>query len=84
MAPTHREKILELLNKRQILRIRDLTSKGIPRSYLARLVNEGVLFLSGRGVYVAADAEATEFQSLAEVASRVPHGIICRLCRCMN
>jgi len=79
MAPTHREKILELLSKRPILRTRDLTSKGIPRSYLARLIEEGVLFRSGRGVYVAADAEVTEFQSLAEVASRVPHGIICLL-----
>jgi predicted transcriptional regulator of viral defense system len=79
MAQKHREKILELLKKRQILRTRDLTSKGIPRSYLSRLVQEGILLRSGRGVYVAVDADFTEFQSLAEVTSRVPHGIICLL-----
>jgi len=79
MTLNHRQKILELLSKRQILRARDLTSKGIPRSYLSRFVEEGLLFRSGRGVYVAADADATEFQSLAEVSCRVSLGVICLL-----
>ncbi len=33
----------------------------------------------GRGLYVAADAQWTEHHSLAEVAARVPHGVVCLL-----
>ncbi|MCH8147777.1 MAG: AbiEi antitoxin N-terminal domain-containing protein [Planctomycetes bacterium] len=79
MAQNHRERILALLKKRQILRARDLTSEGIPRSYLSRLVEEGVLLRSGRGIYFAADTDFTAFQSLAEVAQRIPHSVICLL-----
>lgn len=79
MPVSHRERILDLLKTQQILRTRDLTSRGIPRSYLTRMEHEGLLVRSGRGIYVSADAEITEFQSLAEVACRVPHGVICLL-----
>jgi predicted transcriptional regulator of viral defense system len=75
----HRERILELLQTRQIIRPRDLTSRGIPRSYLTHLTEEVVLRRSGRGIYVAAEAEIIERQSLAEVAQRIPHGVICLL-----
>lgn len=79
MTKNHRKRILKLIAERQILRPRDLTSEGIPRSYLSRLVDEGILVRSGRGIYVAADADFTELQSVAEVAKRVPHGVICLL-----
>lgn len=68
-----------MLAERQVLRARDLAAEGIPRSYLGRMVEAGELFRSGRGIYVAADADVSELQSLAEVATRVPHGVMCLL-----
>lgn len=79
MARTHRQRIADLLSTQQIIRAKDLTSRGIPRSYLNRLMMEGVLTRSGRGVYVSADAEITELQSVAEVAYRIPKAVICLL-----
>lgn len=48
MTEPYRERILELLQTRQIIHPRDLTSRGIPRSYLTRLTEEMVLRRSGR------------------------------------
>jgi predicted transcriptional regulator of viral defense system len=61
------------------IRPRDLAAAGIPRSYLGRLVSRGVLEQTARGVYQRVNADVTELHSLAEVALRVPHGIVCLL-----
>ena len=60
-------------------RARDLEPLGIPRSYLSRLVERGVLERVSRGVYRQVDGEVTEFHSLAQVALRVPGGVVCLL-----
>jgi predicted transcriptional regulator of viral defense system len=59
------------------VRARDLDRAGIPRAYLKRLCDRGVLQRVDRGLYRLADAPATELSSLAEVAKRVPHAIVC-------
>ncbi len=46
---------------------------------LLRLHRDGVLERPSRGVYVLADAEVTEYHSLAEACKRVPHGVVCLL-----
>ena len=46
---------------------------------LLRLHRDGILDRPSRGVYVLADAEATEHHSLAEACKRVPHGVVCLL-----
>lgn len=61
------------------VRARDLEPQGIPRTYLRRLWERGVLERVDRGVYRLADAPITEHHSLAVVATRVPHGTICLL-----
>ncbi|MBK6695794.1 MAG: type IV toxin-antitoxin system AbiEi family antitoxin domain-containing protein [Myxococcales bacterium] len=71
-------KLLRLAEKGP-LRARDLDAADIPRAYLARLVDKGVLEQAGRGLYRLASAATTEHHSLAEVAARVPHGTICLL-----
>lgn len=58
-------------------RARDLDAAGIPRSYLARLVERGELERAARGLYRLPGAEATELHSLVEVSRRVPHATIC-------
>lgn len=61
------------------VRPRDLAAAGIPRSYLTRLVDRGLMVRSSRGVYRRADAEVTELNALAEVAMRAPDAAICLL-----
>lgn len=62
-----------------MLRARDLDEHGIARTYLRRLQERGLLVSLGRGLYLPADTEVTEHQSLIEVARRVPHGVVCVL-----
>ena len=61
------------------VRARDLAKAGIPRVYLRRLCDRGMLERVDRGVYRLADAPITELHSLAEIAVRVPHATICLL-----
>ena len=77
MTPTPAEKILALARQSGVLRPRDLDTHGLPREYLIRLYNKGLLYRIGRGLYVAADAGPTEHHTLAEVCKRVPAGIVC-------
>jgi predicted transcriptional regulator of viral defense system len=60
-------------------RARDLDALGVPRAYLRRMVDRGLLERAGRGLYTAADAPVTELHSLVEVIARVPHATICLL-----
>lgn len=60
-------------------RARALDELGIPRSYLRRLVDRGLLEQASRGLYMAVDAPMTELHSLVEVVARAPHVTICLL-----
>ena len=73
------EQLLHLARRQGVLRPRDLAAYGIPRAYLVRLHARGVLERPARGLYVLADAEADEHQSLLEACKRVPHGVVCLL-----
>lgn len=71
--------VLDLARTKGVLRASDLDEHNIPRIYLSRLVDRGLLFKTGRGLYIASDAEYTEHHSLAEACRRVPTGVICLL-----
>lgn len=73
------ERLLELARAKGVLRAGDLAALCIPRVYLSRLVDRGLLIKTGRGLYVPSDAEFTEHHTLAEASRRVPDGIICLL-----
>lgn len=76
----HREqRLLELARKSGVLRPRDVEAHGIPREYLIRLRDRGVLEQPSRGLYVLAGADLGENQSLAQACKRVPHGVVCLL-----
>jgi predicted transcriptional regulator of viral defense system len=60
-------------------RARDLDKLGVPRAYLRRLTERGLLERSARGLYNAADAPVTELHSLVEVVARIPRATICLL-----
>ena len=70
------EKVLQIVRKTGIIRPRDLDPYGIPREYLRRLKNQGLLIHLGRGIYTSHDANLTEHHSIAEACTLVPHGTI--------
>lgn len=74
-----RERILRLLRKNRVLRPRDLAAAGIARTYLNKLLAEGVLERPGRGLYVLRDDEPSEQRMLVEACRRVPTGVVCLL-----
>ncbi len=71
--------ILTLARQSAVLRPRDLDEHGLSRKHLVRLCQAGLLRRIGRGLYVLSQAEPTENRTLAEVAKRVPGGIVCLL-----
>jgi predicted transcriptional regulator of viral defense system len=79
MSSTHKTNALVRLARKGPIRARDLDDAAIPRTYLARLCKRGVLEQVDRGLYRLVDAPVTELHSLAEVAKRVPHAVICLL-----
>jgi hypothetical protein len=70
---------LMTLARKGPFRARDLAAASIPRTYLKRLCERGSLEKIGRGLYRLSDSPVTELSSLAEVAKRVPHCVICLL-----
>ena len=75
----HKDAILGLARRQGLVRARDLDREGIPRVYLSRLVGEGRLNRLGRGLYALPDYAPSELATIAEVATKVPNGIICLL-----
>ena len=70
---------LQIVKARGILRPKDLLARGIPKARLQSLLKEGSVIQLSRGLYAAADAELTQWHSLAEAGEKVPSGIICLL-----
>jgi predicted transcriptional regulator of viral defense system len=73
------KEVIEIIKRIGILRPRDLDAYNIPREYLRRLHNRGLIRKDGRGLYALSDADINEHHSLAEACKKVPHGIICLL-----
>lgn len=79
-APTtYEHAVLKLAKKKPLLRARDLRSLGVPTVMLSRLVSSGRLMRVARGVYSLPTRKVSQHGSLAEVAIRVPRGVVCLL-----
>ena len=76
---TQEARILRLAKARALLRARDITAKGLPTIALTRLLQSGKLERLARGLYGTPGAEISQHRSLAEVALRVPKGVVCLL-----
>jgi predicted transcriptional regulator of viral defense system len=68
---------MKLIERHGIMRLSDLKRLGINPATLARLVDEGLLRRPSRGLYERVGADIDIAHSLAEVATRVPKGVIC-------
>lgn len=78
-AKGHQEAILRLAERQGLVRPKDLEGAGIPRVYLRRMVDDGVLSKLGRGLYALPDYAPSEFASIAEAAKKAPNAIVCLL-----
>lgn len=75
---TKTAKLLRIAEKGPF-RAKDLDAMGIPRAYLRRLRESGLLDQVDRGLYQLADAPVTELHSVAHVAARLPSATVCLL-----
>jgi predicted transcriptional regulator of viral defense system len=71
--------VMQLARVQGLLRTQDLAARGLPTVVLTRLVAAGRLERVARGVYALAGQAVGEHRSLAEVALRVPRGVVCLL-----
>ena len=78
-ATTQEQQVLRLARARKLLRARDVTQHGLPTIALTRLVQAGKLERVARGLYSLPGSATSEHRSLAEVAARVPKGVVCLL-----
>jgi predicted transcriptional regulator of viral defense system len=75
----HEQAVLALAKRQVLLRARDLTQQSLPTAVLTRLVSAGKLDRISRGIYSLPGRRLSEHRSLAEVALRVPQGVVCLL-----
>lgn len=73
------DKALRIIRKLGILRSADLAAYGIPRGQLYRLVRQGLVVREARGLYLASGRSFGAGITLAQVAKRVPGGVLCLL-----
>lgn len=79
MESSNTAKILELAHRYGVLRPRDLDRYGIPRRYMSRLYQKGLLERVGRGLYTIPGAESTEHHTIVLVSKQMPRAIVCLL-----
>lgn len=79
LATSQEARVLRLARARPLLRARDLVAQGLPTVALTRLVQAGKLERLARGLYALPGRAVGEHRSLAEVALRVPKGVVCLL-----
>ena len=75
-AASQREKLRALIGGHSILRAQEFRNLGIAGVTIQRALEEGDLIRIGRGLYQDPHAEIDNYLSLAEVAKRVPKGVI--------
>ena len=72
-------RILQIARKKRLFRLSEAKQAGIHPEAVRRLTSRGQLARIGRGLYALPSHEPTEHHTLAEVAKRVPKGIVCLL-----
>lgn len=79
MPPSLQKRIKNAFHATTLLRARDLTARGLNRVQMRQAVQAGLLEQAGRGLYRPPGADITQHHTLAEVAKRIPNGVICLL-----
>ena len=71
--------LFDLAQGKALLRPSDAVARGHSRLYLAQLARRGLVHKVSRGLYALPQRKASEFASLAEVASKHPQALVCLL-----
>jgi predicted transcriptional regulator of viral defense system len=74
--PGQKQQLQSLLATQPILRARDMRAHGIDGSTIQRALENGLLSRISRGLYQHANAEIDANVTLAEIAKRLPRGVI--------
>lgn len=79
MPAPARDRIRAAAASSGVLRPKDIQGGRNPREVIRELVRDGELVRVGHGLYERAGAPVSENISLAEVARRLPNGVVCLL-----
>lgn len=79
MASNAERQALQVIRRLGVVRPADLEAHGIPRRRMYDLVRKGEVERHARGIYAASNHPHTAGHALAQVAKRVPSGVICLL-----
>ena len=74
-----RVSVLKLARQKGLFRLSEATAAGVHPEHVRRLTSTGQLTRVGRGLYTIPVQRVTEHHTLAEIAKRVPKGIVCLL-----
>jgi predicted transcriptional regulator of viral defense system len=74
---THSDQALALLRKHGLMRASEFLRAGITGATIQRLKEQGLIVQIDRGLYQLPDAPLDTNHALAEVAKRVPRGVVC-------
>jgi predicted transcriptional regulator of viral defense system len=75
-AISQREKLREIIAANTIVRAKNLREHGIAGTTIQRAVADGDLIRIGRGLYQDPGAEIESGLTLAEIAKRIPKGVV--------
>jgi predicted transcriptional regulator of viral defense system len=79
MPSPAKDRVLRAAGTRAVLRPKDVQGGRNPREVIRELVRDGELVRVGHGLYERAGVAVSESISLAEVARRLPDGVVCLL-----
>ena len=74
---TQRQIATAVLTERGIVRLVEFRQAGVTAATISRMVRDGDVTRLSRGLYQLSDADLDIGHSLAEVAKRIPKGVIC-------
>jgi predicted transcriptional regulator of viral defense system len=72
-----KQQIMQLADTSGIIRAKDVEAVGISRNYLYEMHKDGLLEKISAGLYTLPDTLASENSTMAEVAKRIPHAVVC-------
>lgn len=79
MKNTKKDNLVYELSKKGVLKTQEILKLGMSKEYLRKLKEKGVVERIARGIYTLPDHEFSTTQSLTEVSSQIPKGVICLL-----
>ncbi len=74
---TQEEKAIDLLISQGIVRTGIFDKYGINSKTLSRLTQKGIIERIERGLYILRESETSEHETLKQISSKIPSGVIC-------